>query len=183
MTTAARRPFIAAIHVTLDGYSLGPDGQADWVDSWADALDLLPRVDAFVLGGGMFPGYEAFWAAIRDDPAAVGEWLGWDPCPREIEYARIAAETPHLVTAGGGEDAVALECDIDAGQDRLAGAGQVKHGRLTDPRAGGGHRRCELLIAHDVLSPFHFQGGVSCVPWLWRVSRLPAPLACPRCWS
>jgi dihydrofolate reductase len=97
METAASRPFIAAMQVTLDGYSLGPDGTADWVDSWADGLELLPRVDAFVLGGGMFPDYEAFWAAIKEDPAAVAEWLGRVPYPREIEYARVAAETPHLV--------------------------------------------------------------------------------------
>jgi dihydrofolate reductase len=96
MTTASGR-FIAAMQVTLDGYSLGPDGTADWVDSWADGLGLLPRVDAFVLGAGMFPGYEVFWAALRDDPAAVAGWLGRDPYPREIEYARVAAETPHLV--------------------------------------------------------------------------------------
>jgi dihydrofolate reductase len=99
MATAASRPFIAAMQVTLDGYSLGPDGTADWVDSWADGLELLPRVDAFVLGGGMFPGYEAFWAAIREDPGAAAEWLGRDPYPREIEYAGVAAETPHLVVS------------------------------------------------------------------------------------
>lgn len=97
MTTAPSRTFIAAMQVTLDGYSLGPDGTADWVDSWADGLELLPPVDAFVLGGGMFTDYEVFWGALRQDPAAVAEWLGRDPYPREIEYARVAAETPHLV--------------------------------------------------------------------------------------
>lgn len=97
MAKAGSRSFIAAMQVTLDGYSLGPDGAADWVDSWADGLELVPQVDVFVLGGGMFPGYEAFWAAIREDPGAVAEWLGRDPYPREIEYARVAAETPHLV--------------------------------------------------------------------------------------
>jgi dihydrofolate reductase len=85
------------MQVTLDGYSLGPDGTADWVDSWADGLELLPRVDAFVLGAGMFPGYEAFWGALLEDPAGVAQWLGRNPYPREIEYARVAAETPHLV--------------------------------------------------------------------------------------
>lgn len=93
----ATTTFIAAMQVTLDGYSLGTDGTADWVDSWADGLELLPPVDAFVLGGGMFPGYETFWATLRDDPGAVAEWLGRDPYPREVEYARVAAETPHLV--------------------------------------------------------------------------------------
>src|SRR5437588_2335145 len=97
MTKAASRPFIAAMQVTLDGYILDPDEKAGWVDSWADALELLPPIDAFVLGGGMFPDYEVFWAAIREDPAAVSEWLGREPYPRETEYARLAAETPHLV--------------------------------------------------------------------------------------
>ena len=97
MTTTSSRPFIAAMQVTLDGYILGPDGEADWVDSWADGLDLLPQVDAFVLGGGMFPDYEQFWAAILDNPAAASEWLGRDPYPRELNYARVAAKTPHLV--------------------------------------------------------------------------------------
>jgi dihydrofolate reductase len=97
MTTTPSRTLIAAMQVTLDGYILGPEGEVDWVDSWADGLELLPEVDAFVLGGGMFPEYEQFWAAILDDPAAVSEWLGRDPYAREVTYARVAAETPHLV--------------------------------------------------------------------------------------
>jgi dihydrofolate reductase len=97
MTTTSSRPFIAAMQVTLDGYILGPDGEADWVDSWADGLELLPDVDTFVLGGGMFPDYEQFWEAILENPAVAAEWLGRDPYPRELTYARIAAETPHLV--------------------------------------------------------------------------------------
>ena len=97
MTTSSARSFIAAMQVTLDGYILGPDGEADWVDSWADGLGLLPDVDAFVLGGGMFGDYEQFWATMLDDPAAVSDWLGRDPYPRELDYARVAAKTPHVV--------------------------------------------------------------------------------------
>jgi dihydrofolate reductase len=94
MTT---RPLIAAMQVTLDGSIQDPEGMSDWVDSWADGLELLPPVDAFVLGGGMFPDYEEFWAAILDDPGTAAEWLGRAPYPRETAYARFAAETPHLV--------------------------------------------------------------------------------------
>jgi len=93
MTTS--RSFISAMQVTLDGYS--SPGDADWVDSWADGLDLLPPVDAFVLGGGMFPDYERFWATILDDPRAASDMLGRDVYPREAAYARLAAETLHLV--------------------------------------------------------------------------------------
>jgi dihydrofolate reductase len=97
MSTSTTRRLIAALQVTLDGRILGPEGEADWVDSWADGLELLAPVDAFVLGGGMFPDYERFWAAFLDDPTAAAEILGRDPYPRELAYARIAAETPHLV--------------------------------------------------------------------------------------
>ena len=97
MTATTSREFIAAMQVTLDGYILGLEGESDWVDSWADGLGLLPKVDAFVLGGGMFPDYEQFWTAILEDPAVASEWLGRAPYDREIEYARVAATTPHLV--------------------------------------------------------------------------------------
>ena len=83
------------MQITLDGYS--SPGDADWVDSWSDGLDLLPPVDAFVLGGGMFPDYEQFWSAMLEDPRAASEMLGRDVYPRELEYARVAAQTPHLV--------------------------------------------------------------------------------------
>jgi dihydrofolate reductase len=89
------RPLISAMQVTLDGYS--SEGDAEWVDSWADGLELLPPVDAFVLGGGMFPDYEQFWATILDNPSAASDMLGRDPYPREIAYARLAEQTPHLV--------------------------------------------------------------------------------------
>src|SRR3954469_16533084 len=97
MSTSTSTRLIAAMQVTLDGRIVGPEGEVDWVDSWADGLQLLPPVDAFVLGGGMFPEYERFWATLLDDPTATADLLGRDPYPRELAYARVAAETPHLV--------------------------------------------------------------------------------------
>ena len=97
MSTPTSRTLIAVLQVTLDGHILGPEGEVDWVDCWADGLQLLPPVDAFVLGGGMFPDHERFWATLLDDPAAAADMLGRDPYPRELAYARVAAETPHLV--------------------------------------------------------------------------------------
>jgi len=83
--------------MTLDGRILDANGGSEWVDSWADGLELLPPVDAFVLGAGMFSGYEHFWAAMLENPAAAAEMLGRDPYPREIAYAEVAARTEHLV--------------------------------------------------------------------------------------
>lgn len=94
MTT---RTLISAMQVTVDGYMSGPNEESDWVDSWSDGLGLLPPVDAFLLGGGMFPQYEQFWTTVLEDPVTVADWLGRDVYPREVAYAQQALETPHLV--------------------------------------------------------------------------------------
>jgi dihydrofolate reductase len=98
MTDQQQRTFIAALQVSLDGYVQGPDGEADWVDSWADALGLVGAVAAFVLGRGMFDGrYEQYWDAALADPDTGSAMYGRAPYPREIDYARLAHETPHIV--------------------------------------------------------------------------------------
>jgi dihydrofolate reductase len=97
LTTSTSKNLIAVLQMTLDGRILDSDGGSDWVDSWADGLELLAPVDAFVLGAGMFSGYETFWAAMLDDRAAVVEMLGREPYPRETAYARVASKTEHLV--------------------------------------------------------------------------------------
>lgn len=92
------RQFIAALQVSLDGYVEGPGGERDWIDSWADALAVVGPVDAFVLGRGMFDGsYEAYWDAALADPETASAMYGRKPYAREVEYARLARATPHIV--------------------------------------------------------------------------------------
>lgn len=91
------RQIIAALQISLDGYIEGPQGELDWVDSWEDRFGLVDRVDTFLLGAGMYPGYEAYWSAIQADPTAVLPFAGRPALPYEIEYAQVAARTPHVV--------------------------------------------------------------------------------------
>jgi dihydrofolate reductase len=53
----------------------------------------------------MFPEYERFWATILENPSVASEWLGRDLYPRELSYARVAAETPHMVLSTTLRDA------------------------------------------------------------------------------
>lgn len=91
------RKIIAALQVSLDGFIEGTDAELDWVDSWGDCFDLAPRIDACLLGARMYPAYERYWTAILANPAAVLENTGRLPVPGEIEYASLAARTPHYV--------------------------------------------------------------------------------------
>lgn len=97
MASHTSRTMIAALQVSLDGFTQGPNGEKDWVDSWADAIQLIPDVDTFVLGGHMYPGYGEYWESIFAHPERVLPFQERLPSKNEIAYARLAAKTPHIV--------------------------------------------------------------------------------------
>jgi dihydrofolate reductase len=85
------------------------------------ALGLLPPVDTFVLGGGMFPQYGQFWTTVLEDHGAAAEMLGREPYPGEISYAKFAAETPHLVVSS-----TLTESDTSWPTTRIVGIDEVR---------------------------------------------------------
>jgi len=88
---------VAALQVSLDGFIEGPNGEKDWVDSWADAIQLIADVDTFVLGARMYPDYGDYWEAIDANPERVPPFQERIPSKSEVAYARLAAKTPHIV--------------------------------------------------------------------------------------
>jgi dihydrofolate reductase len=68
------------------------------VDGWSDVANVVPEVDGCLLGGGMYPGYEAYWSAIAADPTKPLEMTGGRmPTAAEVDYARFTMRTPHYV--------------------------------------------------------------------------------------
>jgi dihydrofolate reductase len=88
------RKIVAALQVTLDGLIEGP---LDWVANWGDQFGLTSEVDACLLGGGMYGGYERYWTSILADPRGVLDFTGRKPTSEEIDYAAYADRTPHYV--------------------------------------------------------------------------------------
>ena len=91
------RKLIAAMKISVDGKTEGPEGYADWVEGWSEDYGLTERIDACLLGGRMYPGYEQYWTAIRDAPGQPLPMTGQLPLPAEVEWSRFAARTPHYV--------------------------------------------------------------------------------------
>ena len=91
------RRLIAGMKVAIDGKVEGADGMADWVEAWSDDYGIMADVDACLLGGGMYPGYERYWTAIQSAPGTPAWITGNPPTPAELEYARFVATTPHYV--------------------------------------------------------------------------------------
>lgn len=91
------RKLIAGMKISVDGKIEGPEGFADWVEGWSEDYGLRPQIDACLLGGGMYPGYEQYWTAIQNEPDQPLPMTGTLPTPAEVEWARFAAATPHYV--------------------------------------------------------------------------------------
>ena len=93
------RKMISAMQLSLDGFVEDTEGKTDWVDSWADAIQLIDDVDTFLLGGRMYPGYGEYWGSIYADPQRlppnpeVPSQQQRLPSSSEIAYARFAAQT------------------------------------------------------------------------------------------
>jgi dihydrofolate reductase len=91
------RKLIAGMKISLDGKMEGPEGTADWVEAWSEDYGLTPQIDACLLGAGMYPGYEHYWTAIRNEPEKPIWITGGAPTQAEIAWARFAAQAPHYV--------------------------------------------------------------------------------------
>ena len=90
------RRLIAGMKTSLDEKVEGPEGMADWVESWSDGYDVMSQVDACLLGAGMYPGYERYWTAVQTEPDKP-LWAGRVPTTDEIQWGRFAGRTPHYV--------------------------------------------------------------------------------------
>jgi dihydrofolate reductase len=114
------RKLIAGMQSSLDGKVEGPEGYADWVDGWSDHYDVIPRVDACLLGGGMYPGYEQYWSGVQSDPDSPSPLTGKVPTPGEVEYARFTAQTPHYVLSSTLTSALWPQTSFVRGLDEVA---------------------------------------------------------------
>jgi dihydrofolate reductase len=90
------RKIISAMQISVDGYIEDPEGKQDWVENWEDDYGLFDRVDLCVLGRVMYPDYEQYWTAALN-PENKLPFSNKLPSPKEVEYAKWAAKTPHLV--------------------------------------------------------------------------------------
>ena len=91
------RKLITGMKMSIDAKIEGPEGYADWVDAWSEDYGLTAQIDACVLGGTMYRGYEQYWSAIQNEPDKPLPMTGKSPTPAEVAWSRFAAQTPHYV--------------------------------------------------------------------------------------
>ncbi|WP_374631206.1 dihydrofolate reductase family protein [Ferrovibrio sp.] len=91
------RKLISAFKVSLDLKFQGPGDYADWVPAWSEDYDLGDSIDACVLGGAMYRGYEGYWSAMRTNPAAPSPMTGTVATADELKWAERIPDLPHYV--------------------------------------------------------------------------------------
>jgi dihydrofolate reductase len=95
------RKVIAAFKISADGKYGGPDGYADWVDSWPEDFGswLTTQIDACVLGAAFYPLYEQYWSRVEAAPDEIHPFSGRVPTAADVEWSEFAAKTPHYVVS------------------------------------------------------------------------------------
>ncbi len=137
------RKLIGGMKISVDGKIEGPEGIADWVEAWSDDYGLMAQVDACLLGGGMYPGYERYWTAIQNEPNKPVWITGNAPTRDEIEYARFTAQTPHYVLSSTLNSAIWPKTSFVRGLEEIA---TLKQQSGKDIYLVGGGRTTASLI-------------------------------------
>ncbi len=143
------RKLISGMKISLDGKTADAGGYANWVAAWSEDYGLTPQIDGCLLGADMYPGYEAYWTAIRDAPTDPLSMTGRLPTPRGSRVGAVRREHPPLCVVEHAEDRRVAEYPLPAQRRRCrraqerAGQGHLLHrGRPNDRGSdGGGARR------------------------------------------
>jgi dihydrofolate reductase len=91
------RKFIAGMKVSLDMKFQADHGYADWVDGWSEDYGLFPGIEACLMGGAMYRGYERYWSAMAADPHAPSPMTGAVPTEGELAWSETIPRLPHYV--------------------------------------------------------------------------------------
>jgi dihydrofolate reductase len=147
------RKLIAGMKISVDGKVEGPEGYADWVEAWSDSYDVMPQIDACLLGAKMYPGYERYWTAIRNEPSKPVWIAGIPPTPAEVEWARFAEQTPHYVLSSNLTSAAWPNTSFLRGLDEIAA---LKQRPGKDIYLVGGARTAASLLDAGLVDEVRF---------------------------
>jgi dihydrofolate reductase len=68
------RKVILLMHLSLDGFTAGPDGALDWIvvdnEIWKEIIDLQNTADTALFGRVNYQGFESYWPTVPSDPNA-----------------------------------------------------------------------------------------------------------------
>jgi len=141
------RKLILKTTLSLDGFLEGPNGAMDWfptdsAEEWEETFKLTARVDAVLLGRGMYSGYAEYWRHVLAEPQKHSKekvaYARWADGTRHIVFSRSLL-SPSMKDADGSNTEIRRDLGAEvpalkreAGRDLLVFGGAIFAGALID---------------------------------------------------
>ena len=90
------RKLIWLMHMSLDGFVSGPNGEMDWAGAsmddelWEDVMELMGTVDTALFGRRTYQDFENYWPAVARNPSSAKS---------ELNFSRWIDRTPKAVAS------------------------------------------------------------------------------------
>lgn len=138
------RKLISAMKVSLDMKYQGPDDYSDWVDAWSEDYDLTAQIDACILGGHMYRGYQQYWSVMMANPHEPLPMSGKMASDGELAWARAIPSLPHYVVSKTMTETGWPNAHIISGIDDVA---RMKEQPGRDIYLMGGGKMLNLMLS------------------------------------
>lgn len=107
------RKIVSLIHVTLDGFAAGPNGEMDWIvyndEVEKESHTFHQRMDAAIYGRVTYDMMQGYWPTVLANPSAHTQpevaHARWYDAATKIVFAHALSETPRNTVVVGGDDA------------------------------------------------------------------------------
>ena len=115
------RNLVWLMHISLDGFAAGPDGEMDWAGAamndelWKEVKQLMGAADATLFGRRTYHDFENYWPRAATNPASSKD---------DREFAHWINDMPKFVASNTlrkveWKNSILLEGDVAAGVGKL----------------------------------------------------------------
>lgn len=136
------------MHVSLDGFVAGPEGEIEWISVGSDMFEYAGRLtataDTALYGRKTYEMMESYWPAAADQPGATRH---------DITHSRWYNGVDKVVVSGSLESQPLSKMDVIA-TDILAGILMLKQLEGKDILMFGSPSVAHLLMQHQLIDDY-----------------------------
>ncbi|RYE57574.1 MAG: dihydrofolate reductase [Sphingobacteriales bacterium] len=144
------KKLILQMHITVDGFVAGPNGELDWMEAEMDTKQLhilqglTESMDTILLGRKMAEGFTTYWESVVDN----------QPESPEYSYAKIFVNTPKIVFSKTTNSLPGKNVTVENG-DLIEAVNNLKKRTGKNIIVYGGANFVSKLIKHDLIDELY----------------------------
>ena len=144
------KKLILQMHMTMDGFVAGPNGELDWMEAETDTKqlhllqDLTESMDTILLGRKMTEGFTTYWENVVNN----------QPHSPEYSYAKTFVDTPKIVFSKTTNSLPGKNVTVENG-DLIEAVNNLKKQTGKNIIVYGGANFVSELIKHDLIDELY----------------------------